>query len=300
MKLIRRTFLSQLSWGTAGLGLVSFLPGCRSSRQALGGGVLSRSTPEAEGVSSTGVLSFLEAVGKSQQEMHSFMLVRHGRVVAEGWWAPYGPHFNHTLYSMSKSFTSTAVGLAVAEGKLHVADRVASFFPEDLPEKVSDYLAALRVKDLLTMSVGHGKDPTSAMVQEENWAKTFLAWPIANQPGTTFLYDSGATYMLSAIVQRLTGQTVRDYLQPRLFEPLGIEGMTWETCPRGINVGGWGLSLPTEGLAKFGQMYLQRGAWKGRLLLPAKWVEEATTFKIQQPEPAKPSRPHVQDDWLQG
>ncbi len=228
------------------------------------------------------------------------MLVRHGRVVAEGWWAPYGPHFNHTLYSMSKSFTSTAVGLAVAEGKLHVADRVASIFPEDLPEKVSDYLAALRVKDLLTMSVGHGKDPTSAMVQEENWAKTFLAWPIANQPGTTFLYDSGATYMLSAIVQRLTGQTVRDYLQPRLFEPLGIEGMTWETCPRGINVGGWGLSLPTEGLAKFGQMYLQRGAWKGRLLLPAKWVEEATTFKIQQPEPAKPSRPHEQNDWLQG
>ena len=106
--------------------------------------------------------------------------------------------------------------------------------------------------------------------------------------------------MLSAIVQTVTGQKILDYLQPRLFEPLGIQGETWETCPRGINVGGWGLSIQTEGLAKFGQLYLQKGAWQGRQLLPAQWVEEATTFKIQQPLPAKPSRPNDQNDWLQG
>ena len=228
------------------------------------------------------------------------MLVRHGHVVAEGWWSPYGPQFNHTLYSLSKSFTSTAVGFAVAEGKLRVDDRVVSFFPNDLPDNVSDHLAALRVKDLLTMSVGNAKEPTRPMVEQQNWVKAFLAWPIPNPPGTQFLYNSAATYMLSAIVQQVTGQKILDYLQPRLFEPLGIHGATWETCPRGINVGGWGLSIQTEGLAKFGQLYLQKGAWQGRQLLPAQWVEEATTFKIQQPLPAKPSRPNDQNDWLQG
>ncbi len=296
----RRTFLQQVGFATVGLGLVSFVPGCRTSRQARGERKLPRSTPEAQGVSSAGILAFLDAVGRSKHEFHSFMLVRHGRVVAEGWWLPYAPQFNHTMYSMSKSFTSTAVGFAVAEGKLRVDDRVASFFPADLPEPVSENLAALRVRDLLTMSVGDEKEPTQAMVKEENWVKTFLATPITHRPGSTFMYNSGATYMCSAIVQRLTGQKILDYLKPRLFEPLGIEGMTWESCPRGINVGGWGLSIQTEGLAKFGQLYLQKGNWNGRQILPAQWVAEATTFKIQQPAPAKPSRPNEKNDWLQG
>ena len=251
-------------------------------------------------MSSAGILAFLEAAARPPHEMHSFMLVRHGRVVAEGWWSPYAPEFNHTLYSMSKSFTSTAVGLAVAEGRLTVNDRVVSFFPEDLPATVSDNLAALRVKDLLTMSVGNEKEPTSDMVKEENWVKTFLAAPITHRPGSTFMYNSGATYMCSAIVQKITGQKLIDYVRPRLFEPLGVEGMTWETCPRGSNVGGWGLSVPTEALAKFGQLYRQMGVWHGRPLLPAAWVEEATTFKIQQPAPAKPNRPNERNDWLQG
>ena len=204
------------------------------------------------------------------------------------------------LYSLSKSFTSTAVGFAVAEGRLTVNDKVVSFFPKDLPEKVSDNLAALRVKDLLTMSVGDEKEPTRSMVLEENWVKAFLAQPITHPPGSTFMYNSAATYMCSAIVQQITGQKIVDYLKPRLFEPLGIEGMTWETCPRGINTGGWGLSIQTEGLAKFGQLYLQKGAWQGRQLLSAKWVEEATTFKIQQPVTVNPKRPNERGDWVQG
>jgi hypothetical protein len=138
------------------------------------------------------------------------------------------------------------------------------------------------------------------MVEQENWVKCFLGWPITNAPGTQFMYNSAATYMLSAIVQQVTGQKVVDYLQPRLFESLSIQGATWETCPRGINVGGWGLSIQSEGLAKLGQLYLQKGVWQGRQILPAQWVEEATTFKIQQPAPAKPSRPNDQNDWLQG
>ena len=300
MTLNRRAFLKQLGAGTAGAGLLSFVPGCKTSPQVAGAGELPGSAPEAEGVSSAGILAFLDAVQHSKHELHSFMLVRHGRAVAAGWWSPYGPEFNHVLYSLSKSFTSTAVGFAVAEGKLRLEDRVVSFFPKDRPENVSDHLAALRVKDLLTMAVGNAKEPTWSMVEQQNWVKTFLAWPIENPPGTRFLYNSAATYMLSAIVQEVTGQPILDYLQPRLFKPLGIQGATWETCPRGINVGGWGLSVQTESLAKFGQLYLQKGVWHGRQILPAQWIDEATTFKIQQPLPEKPGRPNDQNDWLQG
>jgi CubicO group peptidase (beta-lactamase class C family) len=295
----RRTFLKQLGLGAAGMSLVSLVPRCFAAQYAAVRN-LPRTTPEAEGVSSAGILAFLGAIARNKHELHSLMMVRHGRVVAEGWWSPYAAELNHTMYSMSKSFTSTAVGFAVAEGKLRVDDRVVSFFPKDLPEQVSDNLAALRVKDLLTMSVGNEKEPTHTMVETENWVKTFLAQPITHPPGSVFMYNSAATYMLSAIVQHLTGEKIVDYLKPRLFEPLGIEGVTWETCPRGINTGGWGLSIRTEGLAKFGQLYLQKGAWNGRQILPAKWVEEATTFKIQQPSPAKPSRPKEQNDWQQG
>lgn len=210
------------------------------------------------------------------------MMARHGCVIAEGWWTPYRASARHMLYSLSKSFTSTAIGFAVTEGRLTVEDPVTSFFPGELPENASAHLAGLRVKHLLTMSVGQAKDSTPVITKEENWVKSFLALPIENPPGSVFLYNSGATYMLSAIVQKVSGQKVIDYLRPRLFAPLDINGMTWETCPRGINTGGWGLSLQTEGLVKFGQFYLQKGACKGRQILPAAWVQEATTFKIQQ------------------
>ncbi|MBI3875212.1 MAG: serine hydrolase [Verrucomicrobia bacterium] len=293
----RRIFFKRLSLGAGGLVLLSHGP---SVAWAVEGRRLSRSAPEAEGVSTAGILAFLDALSRSKHELHSFMLVRHGCVVAEGWWSPYGPEFNHTMDSMSKSFTSTAVGFAVAEGKLKVDDRVVSFFPKELPEQVSENLAALRVKDLLTMSVGNEKEPTGAVAKEENWVKTFLAQPVTHPPGSVFMYNSAATYMCSAIVQQVTGEKLIDYLKPRLFEPLGIEGATWETCPRGINTGGWGLNIQTEGLAKFGQLYLQKGAWRGHQVLPAAWVEEATTFKIQQPLPAKSGRPNERNDWLQG
>ena len=201
---------------------------------------------------------------------------------------------------MSKSFTSTAVGFAVAERKLTVEDRVVSFFPGELPEKVGEHLAALRVRDLLSMATGNEKEPTQAVVKEQNWVRTFLAQPVTHPPGSVFMYNSAATYMCSAIVQQVTGQRILHYLTPRLFEPLGITGAAWETCPMGRDTGGWGLSVPTEALAKFGQLYLQKGKWEGRQLLPAQWIGEATSFKIQQPVSMKPSRPKEQNDWQQG
>ncbi|HPA20323.1 MAG TPA: serine hydrolase [Verrucomicrobiae bacterium] len=292
----RRTFLKHASLGTLGLWIPK---GIAETTTSTTGG-LPRSTPEAQGVSSAGILAFLDAMEKDPFELHGLMMLRHGNVIAEGWWAPYAPQLNHTMYSLSKSFTSTAVGFAVAEGKLSTGDRVISFFPDHLPEVVDDNLAALRVKDLLTMSVGNEKEPTQAVTKEENWVRAFLAQKISHRPGSVFMYNSAATYMCSAIVQKVTGQKIIDFLKPRLFEPLAITGMTWETCPRGINTGGWGLSIGTEALAKFGQFYLQKGQWNGRQILPASWIEEATTFKIQQPGGDRPDRPKSQNDWLQG
>src|SRR5208283_5308736 len=155
----RRMFLKQLGLGAVGLSMTSSFSECLAAQTTIGRH-LPRSTPEAQGVSSPELLDFLEAVGKSQHEFHSFMLIRHGQVVAEGWWSPYAADLNHMLYSLSKSFTSTAIGFAVTEGRLKVEDPVISFFPNDLPGSISENLAALRVKHLLTMSVGHAEDST--------------------------------------------------------------------------------------------------------------------------------------------
>src|SRR5690606_20224063 len=153
---------------------------------------------------------------------------------------------------------------------------------------------------LLTMTVGQQPDPTVPVVSSgDDWVKTFLATPIVNEPGSTFLYNSAATYVLSAIVTRVTGETMIDYLRPRLFEPLGISGIDWETDPKGNNTGGWGLRLHTEDMAKFGQLFLQDGMWNGRRLLPAGWVADASTAHIQQ-EPQRPAEQRAVSDWHQG
>jgi Beta-lactamase class C and other penicillin binding proteins len=162
------------------------------------------------------------------------------------------------MYSVSKSFTSTAIGLAVAEGRLKLTDKVVSFFPESLPDTVSPYLAQLDVDDLLKMSVGQAREPQE-MRFSDDWIKTFLAAPVQYEPGTVFLYNSAGSFMLSAILQKATGEKLIDYLKPRLFEPLGIKDADWEVNPQGINVGGWGLRVKTEDMAKLGLLYLQKG-----------------------------------------
>jgi CubicO group peptidase (beta-lactamase class C family)/lysophospholipase L1-like esterase len=235
---------------------------------------LPRTSPEAQGISSGAVLAFVDAAEREIDALHSFMLLRHGHVVAEGWWSPYDARTPHALYSLSKSFTSTAVGLAVTEGKLTIDDEVLKFFPGDAPNEPGNNLSAMRVHDLLRMSTGHQAEP--AVQKAEIWTRAFLAQPVPHKPGTHFLYNTPATYMLSAIVQKATGKTVLDYLGPRLFEPMGIEHPTWGTSPQGITLGGYGLSVRTEDIAKFGQLYLQKGRWGDRQLLPESWVEAAT------------------------
>ena len=252
---------------------------------------LPRSTPERQGISSTDILDFVDSADQQIDMMNSFMFVRHGSVVAEGWWAPYDAVTPHILYSLSKSFTSTAVGLAISEGKMSLDDEVLKYFPEDAPAEPSLNLKAMRVRDLLRMATGNVAE--ASFNANNVWTRAFLAQPVPFKPGTHFLYNSPATYMLSAIVQKATGMTVLDYLKPRLFEPLGIDGPTWIMSPQGVTAGAYGLSLRTEDIARFGQLYLQKGKWKGKQLVPAQWIEEATARQT-----SNGSSPN--SDWDQG
>jgi CubicO group peptidase (beta-lactamase class C family) len=255
------------------------------------GADLPRSSPEAQGVSSSAVLSFVEAADKSINSLHSFMLLRHGHVVAEGWWSPYEAPSPHILFSLSKSFTSTAVGLAIAEGKFSLDDEVLKFFPEDAPAEPSNHLKAMRVRDLLRMTTGHETEPPSPPGQ--SWKQAFLNHPVRFKPGTHFLYNTPATYMLAAIVEKTTGLSLVDYLGPRLFDPLGIDHPIWDKGPEGITIGGYGLRIRTEDIARFGQLYLQKGQWRGKQLVPEAWIEAATSFQT-----SNGSSPR--SDWDQG
>jgi CubicO group peptidase (beta-lactamase class C family) len=255
---------------------------------------LPRSTPEAQGISSQAVREFVETADKINT-LHSFMLVRHGQVIAEGWWKPEAADKPHVLHSLSKSFNSTAVGLAIEAGKLSLDDPVLKFFPTDAPPDPSDNLKAMKVRDLLTMTCGHDTEPKA--IGGAPSVKQFLAHPVPHQPGTHFLYNTVGSYTLSAIVTRTTGQTTLEYLKPRLFEPLGIENPEWGSSPEGNSFGGFGLKLCTEDIAKFGQLYLQKGKWKGKQLIPAQWVEQATSKQVPNDQESHNS---IGIDWRQG
>jgi CubicO group peptidase (beta-lactamase class C family) len=243
--------------------------------------------------------AFLDAMQAKKMDLHSMMILKNGKVVYERWFGDNAPGKNHVMWSVSKTWTSVAVGFAVAEKKFSVEDKVVSFFPNDLPAEVSENLAALRIKDLLTMSVGHDNDPTGSIRNEQgSWEKLFLAYPIPHKPGTKFVYSSLATYMLSSLVRKTTGENLIDYLKPRLFDPLGIDGVKWESNPEGTNLGGWGLHAKTEDMAKLGQFLLQKGKWDGKQILPEAWIEEATTGKILQDPNVEPAK--SDSDWQQG
>lgn len=264
---------------------------------------LPRSTPEAEGISSAAIQQYIEKIDPKRHELHSYMLIRHGKVVSEAWWKPYAADKVHSMYSVSKSWTSTAIGFAVAEKRLTVQDKVLSFFPEYADLKDKPFLQDLRVQDLLTMSVGHEKEPLrSVIVLQPDWIRGFLNHPIVAKPGTKFLYNTLATYMLSAIIQKVTGETTLAYLKPRLLDPLHITGIDWESDQKGINVGGWGIRVKTEDMAKLGLLYLNKGKFEGKQILPAAWVEEATSKHIdQEPDATAEKRATGQyADWIQG
>jgi CubicO group peptidase (beta-lactamase class C family) len=256
---------------------------------------LPRSTPEAQGVSSQAIRDFVAAADKINT-LHSFMIVRHGQVIAEGWWKPEAADKPHILNSLSKSFNSTAVGLAIEAGKLSLDDPVLRYFPDDAPDDLSYNLKAMTVRDLLTMTCGHDTEPKA--VGGAPSVKQFLAHPVPHKPGTHFQYNTMGSYVLSAIVTKVTGQTELEYLKPRLFEPLGIENPRWDSSPEGYSLGGYGLWLRTEDIAKFGQLYLQKGKWNGKQLIPQTWVEQATSKQVPNDEEYAHSK--IGPDWRQG
>lgn len=255
---------------------------------------LPRSLPEQQDLSSGSILRFLDELSENSIEVHSFMLLRHGHVIAEGWWSPYKPHAPHNLFSLTKSFTSTAIGLAEHEGLLSIDDSVLSFFPDKTPAEPDERLLRLTIRHLLTMSTGHSEDPVNHFGEQEPWTDTFLKASFEHEPGTTFMYNNAASYMLSAILQKVSGMTLLEYLQPRLFEPLGIHEAEWETCPEGICVGGRGLFLTTASIAKFGLLYLQKGVWNGQQIVPEQWILQASSLQIANGDPNEPN------DWQQG
>jgi CubicO group peptidase (beta-lactamase class C family) len=258
---------------------------------------LPRSTPELEGVSSAGIIDFINAADTSGLENHSFMMLRHGKVIAEGWWKPYGPDYKHIMFSASKTFTATAVGLAVSENRLKVTDKIVSFFPYSLPDTISEYMKGMTVKDLLTMSAGQDQEP-SAWGANGDWMTLFLSTAPKYKPGTVFKYNNMATFMLSAIVQQVTSETVFNYLMSRIFKPLGIRGIDWDLNPQGINMGMIGLRLRTEDLAKFGQLLSNGGVWNGKQLIPKEWIKEATSYQIKNSD--EPEEKRILSDWGQG
>lgn len=246
-------------------------------------------------MSSAAVRALYEEMGARADAVHSMMILRHGHVIAEGWWAPYAADIPHELWSLSKSFTSSAVGLAQAEGLLSIDDRIVDIFPERVPDNASENLRNMRIRDLLRMSTGHHADviedfPFGA---DEDLVARFMRLPVAHKPGTHFVYNTPASFMLAAIVEKVSGEKLVDFLMPRLFEPLGIERPFWGETARGTALGGFGLYLKTEDIARFGQMLLEGGEFAGRRVLPRDWVAMATSRQTA-------NGSHPDSDWDQG
>ena len=222
-------------------------------------------------------------LGVMEQDLNIYGIIvrQHGEIIAEHRWRSDD---DVQLYSASKTFTSMAAGIAMSEGYFKLSDKVVDFFPEYVPKNPDEKLLRMTVKNLLSMTTGHATCPIMKAfgmgLEPVDWVKLFIDEPIVYEPGTHFVYDNCATYMVSAIIRKTTGQNTREYLIPRIFSPLKIFNPQWEVCPRGITKGFMGLYLTTEKFSRFGQLLLNRGEWEGKQLIPASYVDEATSMQI--------------------
>ncbi len=245
--------------------------------------LLPRSTPAASGMSSRAVAALLDRLEEHSVECHSIMVVRHGHVVAEGWWAPYSAGRPHLLYSLTKSFTSVAVGLAIADGLLSLDDRVVDVLPDHVPADIPEQGRRITVHHLLSMTAGHGTDSL-----EEAWrlepgdlVKGFLRVPFPEAEGARHAYDNPTTFVLARMVERVTGRGLPELLDDRLFTPMGVDHAEWDRVASGAAFGFHGLHLTTEAVAAFGELLLRGGRWGDRQLVPRDWVELATSRHIE-------------------
>ncbi len=258
---------------------------------------MERATPESQGISSAAVAEWVRAEGE-QDAIHSFVLVRHGRVIAQGAWAPYDLDRPHQLYSHSKSFTATAIGFLVDDRRLDLDRRLVEIFPDRFPTDADPKALALRVRDLLTMNTGFdGSDNMCAHPEEPDWLKSFFATKPGVWPGTRYRYDSCATYALAAVAERISGKPMMEFLRERLFDPLGFGEVYSHVSPTGVACGGYGMYARTPDLAKFGLLYLNGGEWNGRRLLSRDWVRLATA---KQTKSGFPPADEPVTDWTSG
>ncbi len=234
-------------------------------------------TPEEVGVSSKEIQAFIDECIEKGRELHSITVIRHGKIACEIYRDPFKPEYRHMMYSVSKSFTSTAIGFAVEEGYLTVDTRFVDIFPEARTDKEDEYLEEMTIEDLLTMRSGKN---VSVLLDrtKDRWFKDIIGSPWISEPGTEFLYISENMYLLCCCIHKLVGMSVIDYLRPRLFEPLGMDDPFWEKCPSGVEAGGWGLMITGEDLAKFTFCYQQMGKFGGKQVIPEWWVKEATAY----------------------
>lgn len=257
---------------------------------------LPRSTPADQGVQAAAILSFLDALDERPDiEMHSLMVLRHGHVVAEGWWAPYSAERPQLLYSLSKSFTATAAAFAQAEGLLELDDTVISHFPEFAADITDPRSRSMKIRHVASMASGHARETLddALAVDPDEPVRGFLLLPPDFDPGTVFAYNQPCTYTLGSIVARNAGMPLTRYLRPRLFDPLGIGHVGWHTFPPGREQGWSGLHARTEDIAKLGLLYLQQGQWEGTQLISKQWVAEATSAQVS-------TSRNTQPDWQQG
>ncbi len=260
------------------------------------------STPEEAGLSSKAMMDYLDALKDSGMEHHSIMVFKNGFLAASMHFAPHTAKTPHICYSISKPFTSLAAGFAVEEGLLSYDDRILDVLSESAPENPDAWLQEVTLHHLLCMGSGLRKaaDNMSHIFEDgapvEDWAKATLAYGCDAAPGTRFSYNSHGSYLISCMVQKAVGMNIRDYLMPRLFEPLGIEKPHWDTSPQGVCCGGWGLYLPCEDMLKFGVCLAGGGMWEGRQVIPKAWLDIATQSHIDTAN--RDPRPTLQ--WAQG
>lgn len=242
--------------------------------------IFPRKTPESQGIGSDHLRYLIQELADSPNtDMHHFMVLRHGNVICEADFAPYRKGIWHITHSMCKSITGMAVGFLVEEGKLELSENIYKIFSDKGSTWVKMFRPEVTVENLLTMTSGVTFNE-SGIVSGNDWLESYLNASVAEKPGTKFQYNSLNSYVLSAIITERTGMPMDEYLKPRLFEPLGITDYLWEKCPRGITKGGWGLFMHTEDMAKLGQLYLNKGKWNGKQIIPESWAEASVTKKV--------------------
>jgi CubicO group peptidase (beta-lactamase class C family) len=272
------------------LGILLLLNGC-SLGEKLGGAVPAESrsgssadwklsTPEEQGMDSAYIAKMLNEIQRDQNGIHSVLIVKNGYLVTEAYMDPFDKNTLHDLFSASKSITSATVGIALDEKHISINQNVVDIFPDLKIDNPSENKSSMTIKDLLTMSTGHRADTTANVIASGDWTQTFLDLDVPQKPGTEFVYNSGATYMLSAIIRKVTGENTLDYACKKIFEPLGITDAQWEASPDGTSSGGWGLYMTPRDMAVFGYLYLNEGAWQGKQLIPREWIKESTRKQI--------------------